>query len=106
MVVNYGNIQSTYLLQVTLTPVLVTTVTAAEQSFTIPGLLIGDQISDVSYLGAWTVAVSVTNYRVSAANTLSISYYNGTAGSVTPPAGTYLVEVNRPVQLPLGSVIQ
>jgi hypothetical protein len=105
MIVNYGNVQDTFVLSLTLTPVAVGATTAAEQTFTIPGILVGDQISDVSFQGAWTVAVAVTNFRASAANTLAVSYYNGTAGSLTPPAGVYLVEVNRPVP-PLVGVIQ
>ena len=36
------------------------------------------------------------NCRVSGANTLAVSFQNNTGGSLTPPAGTYLLEVNRP----------
>lgn len=94
--VNYGNILSTFVLKATLTPVAVGATTAAQQTFTVNGLLVGDQVSDVSLQGAWTVAVATTNFWVSAANTLAVSYYNGTAGSLTPPSGTYYIEVNRP----------
>lgn len=102
-----GNLQATFLLQVTLTPAAVATVTSAEQTFTIPGLLVGDQISGISLQAAWTVLVDIVNYRVTANNTLGISFQNNTAGSLTPPAGTYLIEVNRPsFQAPLPGVIQ
>src|SRR6185295_8788268 len=96
-----GNLQGTFLLSVSLAPAGVATVTSAEQSFTVPGLLVGDQISGIAFQGAWTVLVDVVNYRVSANNTLGISFQNNTAGTVTPPAGAYLIEVNRPSQLPL-----
>lgn len=106
-VVNYGNIQATFLLQASLTPAAVNATTSAEQTFTVPGLLVGDQISALSLQAAWTVLVDVVNARVSANNTLAISFQNGTGGSVTPPAGTYLLEVNRPAfPAPQPSVIQ
>jgi hypothetical protein len=101
-----GNLQMTLLLSVSLTPAGVATVTSAEQTFTVPGLLVGDQISAVSFQGAWTVLVDMVNTRVTTNNTLGISYQNNTAGTVTPPAGTYLIEVNRPSTSPLPNAIQ
>ncbi len=92
-----GNVQSTFVLSVSLTPVSVAANSTVEQSYTINGLsFANDQISDMSYTGgAWTVNVSVANYRVSANNTLTVAYTNPTAGGVTPPSGTYYVEINR-----------
>src|SRR5271170_2101943 len=106
MVVNYGNVSDTFVLSVTLAPQSVGATTAAEQTFTVPGLQVGDQISDVSLQAAWTVAVATTNYRTSAANTLAVSYYNSTAGALSPPTGTYYIEVNRPVAGQIYSGIQ
>lgn len=103
----YGNLQATYLVQVTLTPASVATVTSAEQTFTVPGLLAGDQISGISLQAAWTVLVDVVNYRVVSNNTLGISFQNNTAGPLVPPAGVYLIEVNRPaLPAPQPGVIQ
>src|SRR6185369_16341829 len=101
-----GNLQGTYLLSVSLTPAGVATVTSAEQTFTVPGLLVGDQISGINFQGAWTVLVDVVNFRVVSINTMGLSFQNNTAGTVTPPAGIYLIEVNRPSQLPLPNGIQ
>lgn len=107
MIVNYGNVSDTFVLQVSLAPTAVGATTAAQQTFTVPGLIFGqDQISDVTFQGAWTVAVSFTNAWVSANNTLAVSYYNSTAGSVSPPTGTYWVEVNRTAPGQVYSVIQ
>lgn len=92
----YGNLQAAYLLQVTLTPASVATVTSVEQTFTIPGLLVGDQIAGISFQGAWTVLVDIVNSRVVSNNTLGLSFQNGTAGPLVPPPGSYLIEVNRP----------
>lgn len=90
-----GNMINSFVIAPTLTPVAVGANTAAEQSFTILGLQVGDQISAMSFNGAYTVNVDVANLRVSAANTLTISYQNNTGSSVTPPAGVYLIEINR-----------
>jgi hypothetical protein len=43
---------------------------------------------------------------VSAANTLAVSFSNPTAGTLTPPSGTYYIEVNRPDLQNLPPVIQ
>lgn len=103
----YGNLQATFLLQVALTPVAVSTISTAEQSFTVPGLLAGDQISGISLQAAWTGLTDIVNYRVISNNTLGVSFQNTTAGSLTPPAGNYLIEVNRPaLPAPLPGVIQ
>jgi hypothetical protein len=99
-----GNVSQTFLMSVALTPASVATVTAAEQTFTIPGLLVGDQVSAVTYqTGAWTNLSYIASFRISANNTLAITFANGTGGSLTPPAGTYLVEVNRSEFSPLPS---
>jgi hypothetical protein len=105
-IVTYGNVQSTWVLTVTLTPVLITTITSAEQTFTVPGLLTGDQVSNITFQGAWTVLVDIVNTRVVSANTLGVSFQNNTAGSLTPPAGSYLIEINRPMAGLAMTVIQ
>ena len=99
-----GNVSQTFLMSVSLTPASVNTVTVAEQTFTIKGLLVGDQVSAVTYqTAAWTNLTTIASFRVAANDTLSISFANGTGGSLTPPAGTYLVEVNRSEFNPLPS---
>ena len=104
----WQNLSNTFLLQVTLTPVNVAATTTAEQSFTVPGLITADQISDLSYIGGAfpNTLLSIANLRVSAANTLTVAFANGTAGPLAYPTGTYLIEVNRPGVSPLPSVIQ
>lgn len=106
--VTYGNVQSTFVLSVVLTPVATVTISTTEQNFTVPGVLPGDQVSDVSLVsGAFpNTLLTIANARVSAANILTIAFTNGTAGSLTYPSGTYYIEINRPLQgLPM-SVIQ
>jgi hypothetical protein len=99
--INRGNISLTILVSLSLTPTSVPSASVAEQSFPVPGLQMGDQVSAVQLQAAWTGLTSIVGSRVSAANTLAISFQNGTGGALTPPAGTYLLEVNRAESLPL-----
>ena len=77
-----------------LTPVSVAATTTAEQSFTIAGLAIGDIV--VPQIPAVTANVGIVNARVSAANTLTLTYVNANASPTVPAAGTYRFLVFRP----------
>jgi len=96
-IVTYGNLQSTFLLTVSLTPASTASATTLEQTFTVPGLQVGDQISGISPQFAITTLVDIINARVSAANTLALAFSNNTAGTLTYPSGTFYLEVNRPL---------
>jgi hypothetical protein len=96
-----GNVATTVIFSVSLTPASVNAATAAEQTFSVPGLQVGDQISAVTLNAAWTSLTCIVGFRVTAANTIGISFQNGTAGALSPPSGTYVIEVNRPEFLPL-----
>lgn len=91
-----GNIASTFLLTASITPAATGAGVTVEQTFAVPGLQVGDQISGITFQAAFSSLVDMVNYRVSANNTLSIAFSNGTAGSLTYPAGTVYIEVNRP----------
>jgi hypothetical protein len=77
----------------TLTPASVGANTTAEQTFTVPGLQIGDSI-DVNKASHQT-GLSIGNVRVSAANTLAIQFVNTTAGAIVPTAEQYIVGGQR-----------
>jgi hypothetical protein len=79
----------------TLTPVSVAATTAAEQTFTVPGLLTTDMV-DVNWPGSAT-AVGLVGARVSAANTLALTFVNPTAGGLVPTAGAYKILVTATV---------
>jgi hypothetical protein len=98
-IVTYGNVQSTFVLTVQLTFVATATVSTVEQNLTIPGLQVGDQISDLTYIGGVfpNTLLALVNARVSANNTMTVALQNTTAGSLTYPAGSYYLEVNRPL---------
>ena len=99
--ISRGNILNSLTIQVTLAPVAVAGNSTIEQSFTIPGLVAGDQISAVQFLGAVANQdISIVNSRVGAANTLTIAFQNGSGGALTPTAGNYYIEINRIENLP------
>ena len=90
-----GNIPKQSVLSVTLSPALVNANTTAEQTFTVNGLLVGDMA--VVTKPTAQAGLGVVNSRVSAANTLAITFSNNTGASITPTASeVYLVLVSRP----------
>ena len=89
-----GNTYGSYIISASLTPAEVATITAAEQTFTIPNLKVGDFV--IVNPPSITTGVTLATARVSAANTLAITFVNPTAGGLTPPAGTYVITVLRP----------
>lgn len=90
-----GNMLNEWLLGVTLSPISVAPNTSAEQSFTIPGLLVGDFISVVK--PTVQAGLGIVNSRVSAANTLALAFANMTAATITPTASeVYAITVERP----------
>lgn len=90
-----GNFAYQFSIAMTLTPVSVANGVTAEQSFTVPGLQTNDQVSSLTFSGAYTVNVDIVNTRVSAANTLTVAFQNNSGGALTPPAGVWLLEINR-----------
>lgn len=90
-----GNVQSEWVLGVPLTPAAVAANTTAEQSFSVPGILVGDFIEvNKPTLQA---GLGIVNTRAGA-NVLYIGFANNTAGAITPTAGeVYQVCVTRPI---------
>lgn len=72
-----------------LTPASVAASTSAEQTFAVTGLVTGQGV--VVNGPAPTAGTGIVNARVSAANTLALTFGNFTAGALTPAAGTYLI---------------
>jgi hypothetical protein len=98
-----GNCLRLILLGPTLTPVAVAAAISAEQAFTVTGLRTQDIIYVVASV-AQTAGIGIGNARVSANDTLQISFMNATAGSLTPAAGIYQLVVHRPENLPIPTV--
>lgn len=89
-----GNLVKQSVISVTLSPAEVAANTSAEQTFTVNGL----QTSDFVSLNKPTAqaGLGIVGARVSAANTLAITFGNFTASGITPTAAqVYLVLVAR-----------
>lgn len=69
-------------------PTAVATITTAEQTVTVPGVRAGDIVLSVNKPTP-TVGVGIAGARVSADNTIAVTFVNPTAGSVNPGAEVY-----------------
>lgn len=89
-----GNLQLITLLQATISPANVVTATAPSQTFTVNGLTVGDVV--VVQKPTVQAGLALGGARVTAANTLSITFVNPTVADILPTAGeTYLILVFR-----------
>ena len=84
-----GNIDRMGEVQVSLNPASVAANTVAEQTFTVTGLAVGDQVF-VSK-PTLTAGLGIVNARVSAANTLAIQFVNATASPIDAGAENYVI---------------
>lgn len=98
----FGNVRLMAIINVTLTPALVSANTSAEQDFTVTGLLVGDHVSISA--PSLTAGSGIVGVRVKAADTLSISWGNFTSSNKTPPSGTYTLCVRRPDGTPPSNI--
>jgi hypothetical protein len=90
-----GNLVTQSVISVTLSPALIVLNTTAEQTFTVNGLRVGDVVSINKPTAQ--AGLGIVGSRVSAANTLGITFSNNTASSITPTASqVYKVVVSRP----------
>lgn len=79
----------------TINPGSVAVNTTAEQTFTVTGLDVNDIIVSVSK-PTLTAGLGICGWRVSAANTLAITFNNNTAAAIDPPSEVYKVVAVRP----------
>lgn len=98
-----GNIARMFAVSVTFDPAAVATITTAEQTTTIPGLLPGDFV--IPQKPSNTAGVGVVNARVSAVDTLALTFVNPTAGSVNAASETWKFLVFRPEEGTLPSTM-
>lgn len=90
-----GNSHETFYIQPSITPSSVATVTTAAQTFSVPGLLTTDIVNVLGYNGTQTAGIFIAESDCLTNNVLSIQFGNVTAGSLTPAAGVYTVQVTR-----------
>ena len=90
-----GNLVKQSVISVTLSPASVAINTTAEQTFTVNGLLAGDFVTCNKPTAQ--AGLGIVGCRVSAANTLAITFSNNTGSSITPTAAqVYKILVTRP----------
>jgi hypothetical protein len=95
-----GNIQLVMVLQVAVASgTALAASTSEERTYTVQGLLPGDVVMAINK-PTFQAGVAIANSRVSAANTLAITFGNFTAGTPTLTAETYLVVIARPENPP------
>jgi hypothetical protein len=99
-----GNVAKMAVFTVSLDVASVSANTTAEQTFTVTGLKTGDFVY-VDKPSANT-GLGVVNARVSANDTLALTFVNATSGAIDPSAETYTILVVRPeavvTGLPIG----
>jgi len=90
-----GNIFALCAVSVTIDVASVAAITTAEQSFTVPGVLVGDIVVVVppSTLNA---GLGIAGARATAVDTVAIRFVNATAGALDPASAVYTLLVIRP----------
>ena len=89
-----GNLDKLKLITLTWDPANITgTNTTSEQTVTVPGVQVGDFV----WVNKPTLSagVGIVGARVSAANTVAVTWVNATAGAVNPGAEVYTFLVVR-----------
>lgn len=98
-----GNLLSVGAVSITISPALIVLNTTAEQTFTCPGVKVGDYV----FVNKPTAqaGLGIVGCRVTAADTIGITFSNNTGSSITPTASqTYLVAYFRPESVQTGVV--
>lgn len=70
--------------------------TTAELTAKIPGVLPGDAVDLYLTSGAMTTGLQIANVRISAADTVAVTWVNASGGSLTVPTATWLANISRP----------
>jgi hypothetical protein len=90
-----GNVLETFYIGPTLTPAAVATYTTEVQTFKIAGLKTTDIISAVGAKGVQVAGIITAECDCYTDGVLSFQFANTTAASVTPYAGTYILQITR-----------
>lgn len=90
-----GSVAFSFVLQVTVPAgAALTASTSVERTYTVPGLIVGDVVTVNK--PSHTAGVVIGNARVSAQDTLALTFGNLTAGTPSLPASeVYLLQVDR-----------
>jgi hydrogenase maturation factor len=89
-----GNAYGIYVISSTLDVASVAANTTAEQTFTVNGLKVGDAV--IVNKPSANAGLGVVNARVSAANTIAITFVNATGSGIDPSSESYTIVIFRP----------
>lgn len=91
-----GNTLGAYIVNASITPASVGAATTVEQTFVLTG--VGLRVGDYIDVCAPTpnAGTALVNKRVSAPDTIALTWVNVTAGALTPTAGVHLLQICRP----------
>lgn len=81
-----GNINELQIVSVALTPSAVSANTTAQQTFTVTGVKVGDVVVAVDK-PSHQAGLGIVGARVTAADTVGITFSNNTGAGITPTAG-------------------
>lgn len=87
-----SNIQ---VLSATFDPAQVNTITTSEQTVTVTGVLLDRDVVLSVTKPTHTTGLGIVNARVSANDTIAVTFMNPTAGNINPPSETYVFVVLR-----------
>jgi hypothetical protein len=87
-----SNIQ---VLSATFNPTQVNTITTSEQTVTVTGVLLDRDVVLSVTKPTHTAGIGIVNARVSADDTIAVTFVNPTAGNIDPPSETYVFVVLR-----------
>lgn len=90
----YPNLETVSVFSQSWTPSSVAANTSAEQTTTVTGVNSYDYVLSVNPPSS-TAGVGLVGHRVSADNTVAVTFMNTTAGALSPPSGTYVFIVLR-----------
>lgn len=90
-----GNAISTFYIAPTLTPVAVLTAVSPAQTFNVPGLLTTDIINVIGLNGSQVSGIVTAEADCLTNGVLTIQFANITAGTLTPTAGVYTIQIVR-----------
>ena len=84
-IISYGNIQSSWIVQIALTPSICAANTTTVQTFAFPGLLTIDEI--LASKAAYQAGLIIAGANCFTSGILSLQFGNLTASGITPTAG-------------------
>ena len=91
-----GNVNKLVVVRATLSPAQVAVNTTAQQTFTVPGVQVGDVVVNVEK-PTHQAGLFIGGARVTAANTVGLTFGNCTSGAITPTASeAYDFVIARP----------